>query len=52
MVVAPDVGGIKMARAYAKALDSADLAIVDKRRISRLARSRSSTSSARSRAAT
>jgi len=30
-VVSPDVGGIKMARAYAKALD-ADLAIVDKRR--------------------
>lgn len=30
-VVSPDVGGIKMARAYAKSLD-ADLAIVDKRR--------------------
>jgi ribose-phosphate pyrophosphokinase len=30
-VVSPDVGGIKMARAYAKALN-ADLAIVDKRR--------------------
>jgi ribose-phosphate pyrophosphokinase len=30
-LVSPDVGGIKMARAYAKALD-ADLAIVDKRR--------------------
>jgi ribose-phosphate pyrophosphokinase len=30
-VVSPDVGGIKMARAYAKRLD-ADLAIVDKRR--------------------
>jgi ribose-phosphate pyrophosphokinase len=30
-VVSPDVGGIKMARAYAKGLD-ADLAIVDKRR--------------------
>ena len=34
MVVSPDVGGIKMARAYAKSLDNADLAIVDKRRIS------------------
>ena len=33
VVVTPDVGGIKMARAWAKAL-SADLAIVDKRRIS------------------
>lgn len=32
-VVSPDVGGIKMARAYAKRLN-ADLAIVDKRRIS------------------
>lgn len=32
VVVSPDVGGIKMARAYAKKLD-ADLAIVDKRRI-------------------
>ena len=32
-VVSPDVGGIKMARAYAKRL-SADLAIIDKRRIS------------------
>jgi len=32
-VVAPDVGSIKMARAYAKALD-AGLAVVDKRRIS------------------
>ncbi|MDD3374571.1 MAG: ribose-phosphate pyrophosphokinase [Candidatus Omnitrophica bacterium] len=31
VVVSPDVGGIKMARAYAKKL-SADLAIVDKRR--------------------
>ena len=31
VVVTPDVGGIKMARAYAKALE-ADLAIVDKRR--------------------
>ena len=30
-IVSPDVGGIKMARAYAKRLD-ADLAIVDKRR--------------------
>jgi ribose-phosphate pyrophosphokinase len=30
-IVSPDVGGIKMARAYAKTLD-ADLAIVDKRR--------------------
>ena len=33
VVVTPDVGGIKMARSYAKALD-ADLAIVDKRRVS------------------
>lgn len=33
VVVTPDVGGIKMARAYAKRL-GADLAIVDKRRIS------------------
>jgi ribose-phosphate pyrophosphokinase len=32
VVVTPDVGGIKMARSYAKAL-AADLAIVDKRRI-------------------
>jgi ribose-phosphate pyrophosphokinase len=32
VVVSPDVGGIKMARAYAKKLN-ADLAIVDKRRI-------------------
>ncbi|NQT06389.1 MAG: ribose-phosphate pyrophosphokinase [Candidatus Omnitrophica bacterium] len=32
VVVSPDVGGIKMARAYAKRL-GADLAIVDKRRI-------------------
>lgn len=31
VVVSPDVGGIKMARAYAKRL-SADLAIIDKRR--------------------
>jgi ribose-phosphate pyrophosphokinase len=34
MIVSPDVGGIKMARSYAKALGGADLAIVDKRRIS------------------
>ncbi len=35
VVVTPDVGGIKMARAYAKAIgDGSDLAIVDKRRIS------------------
>ena len=33
VVVTPDVGGIKMARSYAKALNG-DLAIVDKRRIS------------------
>ena len=33
VIVSPDVGGIKMARAYAKVL-GADLAIVDKRRIS------------------
>ncbi|MDP8259359.1 MAG: ribose-phosphate pyrophosphokinase [Candidatus Aadella gelida] len=32
-IVSPDVGGIKMARAYAKRL-GADLAIVDKRRLS------------------
>ncbi|MBU1083820.1 MAG: ribose-phosphate pyrophosphokinase [Candidatus Omnitrophota bacterium] len=32
VIVSPDVGGIKMARAYAKRL-GADLAIVDKRRI-------------------
>ncbi len=34
MIVSPDVGGIKMARSYAKGLDNCDLAIVDKRRIS------------------
>ncbi len=33
VVVSPDVGGIKMARAYAKRMD-AQLAIVDKRRVS------------------
>lgn len=33
VVVSPDVGGVKMARAYAKDL-AADLAIVDKRRVS------------------
>jgi ribose-phosphate pyrophosphokinase len=33
VVVTPDVGGIKMARSYARALN-ADLAIVDKRRLS------------------
>ena len=33
VIVTPDVGGIKMARAYAKVL-GADLAIVDKRRVS------------------
>ncbi|MEX1025076.1 MAG: ribose-phosphate pyrophosphokinase [Planctomycetota bacterium] len=33
VIVSPDVGGIKMARSYAKVL-GADLAIVDKRRIS------------------
>jgi ribose-phosphate pyrophosphokinase len=33
VVVSPDVGGIKMARAYAKRLN-AELAIIDKRRIS------------------
>ena len=32
VVVSPDVGGVKMARAYAKRL-SADLAVVDKRRV-------------------
>ena len=34
MIVSPDVGGIKMARGYAKVMGNADLAIVDKRRIS------------------
>jgi ribose-phosphate pyrophosphokinase len=34
VVVTPDVGGIRMARAYAKELGDADLAIVDKRRLS------------------
>jgi ribose-phosphate pyrophosphokinase len=34
VVVSPDVGGIKLARAWAKALGGLDLAIVDKRRIS------------------
>jgi len=34
MMVTPDVGGIKTARAWAKVLGGADLAIVDKRRIS------------------
>jgi ribose-phosphate pyrophosphokinase len=33
VIVTPDVGGVKMARAWAKAI-GADLAIVDKRRIS------------------
>jgi ribose-phosphate pyrophosphokinase len=33
VIVTPDVGGIKMARAYAKVIN-ADLAIVDKRRVS------------------
>ena len=33
VIVTPDVGGVKMARGYAKAM-GADLAIVDKRRIS------------------
>jgi len=33
VIVSPDVGGIKMARAYAKRFE-ADLAIVDKRRVS------------------
>jgi ribose-phosphate pyrophosphokinase len=33
VIVTPDVGGIKMARSYARALN-ADLAIVDKRRLS------------------
>ena len=33
VIVSPDVGGIKMARGYAKPI-GADLAIVDKRRIS------------------
>ncbi len=34
VIVTPDVGGVKMARSYAKAIGNADLAIVDKRRIS------------------
>ncbi len=33
IVVSPDVGGVKLARAYAKDIDT-DLAIIDKRRIS------------------
>jgi ribose-phosphate pyrophosphokinase len=33
VVVGPDVGSIKLARAYARALGGAELAIVDKRRI-------------------
>ena len=32
MVVSPDVGGVVRARALAKQLDDADLAIIDKRR--------------------
>lgn len=32
MVVSPDVGGVVRARAFAKRLDDADLAIIDKRR--------------------
>jgi ribose-phosphate pyrophosphokinase len=32
MVVSPDVGGVVRARAFAKQLDDADLAIIDKRR--------------------
>lgn len=32
-VVSPDAGGVQRARAYAKKLDDADLAIVDKRRV-------------------
>jgi ribose-phosphate pyrophosphokinase len=32
MVVSPDVGGVVRARAFAKRLDGADLAIIDKRR--------------------
>ena len=32
MVVSPDVGGVVRARALAKFLDDADLAIIDKRR--------------------
>jgi ribose-phosphate pyrophosphokinase len=31
-VVSPDVGGVVRARAIAKRLDDADLAIIDKRR--------------------
>jgi Phosphoribosylpyrophosphate synthetase len=32
IVVSPDVGGVVRARAIAKRLDDADLAIIDKRR--------------------
>ncbi len=32
IVVSPDVGGVARARAFAKRLDDADLAIIDKRR--------------------
>ncbi len=32
IVVSPDVGGVVRARAFAKRLDDADLAIIDKRR--------------------
>ena len=32
VVVSPDVGGVVRARALAKRLDDADLAIIDKRR--------------------
>src|SRR5690606_40593794 len=32
VVVSPDVGGVVRARAFAKRLDDADLAIIDKRR--------------------
>jgi ribose-phosphate pyrophosphokinase len=35
MVVSPDVGGVVRARALAKRLDDADLAIIDKRRRAR-----------------
>jgi ribose-phosphate pyrophosphokinase len=32
VVVSPDVGGVVRARAFAKRIDNADLAIIDKRR--------------------
>ena len=40
IVVSPDVGGVVRARAFAKRLDDADLAIIDKRRPRRRRRAR------------